>query len=356
MASSPVFLSEVPLQDCSCHLAEVGYQFTNICNAGKAADENKNTTNTLAQVDAGASSLQTYSTLCQPQVPSARGSHSLTNAELLLPKQALSATPSGAGEMREPSPSSVRVAVLFGGSTRAAEFKDDLFLYEVASKQWFKPVIKGKVPPARSGHSAVYYKNKLYVFGGQSVTVNPSTGQPTFSFFNDVWVLTLKLGELRWFCFSLKTKPSPSSFLYDRAFPVISPPLTSSHTASLLGSIMYVFGGSNEEGPRNDLYACDLNNMQWYKCNQLSSHPTSKPSPREMHAASTLLCTNGSCAACAGSSAGSHDDQEAAAGDDSNKADAMCYAERFLYVMGGRGKKNVCSDFYQFDVLKQVGG
>ena len=41
-----------------------------------------------------------------------------------------------------------------------------VYVFDFDEKKWWKPEVVGNVPPSRKGHSAVLYKNALYVFGG----------------------------------------------------------------------------------------------------------------------------------------------------------------------------------------------
>jgi len=90
----------------------------------------------------------------------------------------------------------------------------------------------GKGMSAREGHSAVALENMLVLFGGCYLDKEC---------FNDVTVLDVN--EMRW------TTPVVDGML---------PPAREGHSASMIGTRMYVFAGSSEIGYLNDLHVLDL--------------------------------------------------------------------------------------------------
>ena len=78
--------------------------------------------------------------------------------------------------------------LLFGG-----EFSDgqgtvvynDVFRWNIDKNEW-KHIESLNTPPPRCSHQAVYYKDKVYVFGGEYATLDQ------FHHYRDLWSLDLK--------------------------------------------------------------------------------------------------------------------------------------------------------------------
>ncbi|KAI1461974.1 galactose oxidase [Annulohypoxylon moriforme] len=76
---------------------------------------------------------------------------------------------------------------LFGGefsSPKQGTFYhyNDFWRLEPSSREWTRMEIKGKTPPARSGHRMTYYKNYIILFGGFQDTSNQT------KYLNDLWL------------------------------------------------------------------------------------------------------------------------------------------------------------------------
>lgn len=94
------------------------------------------------------------------------------------------------------------------------------------------PGISGDLPKSTKGHSMVVSDTTLVVFGGRDLDDK---------YYNDVHFFDFE--EKSW------TKVSPLGVL---------PTPRASHSAVLLGSTMWIFGGASDEGYFNDLFAFDL--------------------------------------------------------------------------------------------------
>lgn len=75
----------------------------------------------------------------------------------------------------------------------------DLWLLNLESMTWSRPITKGITPGCRAGHTATVVGNKCFIFGG-------GDGQ---QFLSDLVVLDLQAME--WFRPELKGGPSPRS-------------------------------------------------------------------------------------------------------------------------------------------------
>ena len=176
-------------------------------------------------------------------------------------------------------------------------------------------------PSPRFGHTAVAYGSKLYLFGGQGSDSDPdgasSAGTCTTSApssfdaasppvsFNDLYVLDVDSFNFTtsptWTLIDGGTAPNESALDYynqtNRPMP------RNSHTATVIGSKMYVFGGANEEvGVMNDLWmldldhhhgweriiASDVNVTEGAEDGGTSTRSPVIPDAREMHAACAI--------------------------------------------------------------------
>ncbi|EPY52141.1 cell end marker Tea1 [Schizosaccharomyces cryophilus OY26] len=146
---------------------------------------------------------------------------------------------------------------LFGGRLLDYYFNDlvcfDLNRLNTQESRWELASVVNDPPPARAGHVALTYSDKLYIFGG-------TDGQTCF---NDVW------------CFH----PKQSAWSKVETFGH-SPPPRAGHAASIIDDVVYVFGGRASDGSfLNDLYAFKILTKQWYKLLDLPF----APSPRSSH-------------------------------------------------------------------------
>ncbi|KAF3786496.1 Adagio protein 1 [Nymphaea thermarum] len=138
---------------------------------------------------------------------------------------------------------------------------------------WRKLTVGGAVEPFRCNFSACAVGNRLVLFGGEGVNMQPM---------NDTFVLDLNSSSPEW-----------------RHVKVSSPPPGRwGHTVSCLnGSWLVVFGGCGRQGLLNDVFVLDLD----------AQHPTWRevsvsgpPLPRSWHSSCTLdgtkLVVSGGCA------------------------------------------------------------
>jgi N-acetylneuraminic acid mutarotase len=68
---------------------------------------------------------------------------------------------------------------LFGGSGRGATTYNDVHIYDCETHSWNIPNLETFIPQSRSGHSACFYEQKLFIYGGGHRS----------NYFNDVYFL-----------------------------------------------------------------------------------------------------------------------------------------------------------------------
>lgn len=74
---------------------------------------------------------------------------------------------------------------MFGGYVNQAHTSNILSFLFVERKEWQIVVnIAGRIPEPRVAHSAVLYKENMYMFGGKNVEMNEN--------YNDLWVLDIR--------------------------------------------------------------------------------------------------------------------------------------------------------------------
>nr|AML79068.1 putative LOV domain-containing protein [Ludovia sp. BC-2016] len=138
---------------------------------------------------------------------------------------------------------------------------------------WRKLTVGGAVEPSRCNFSACAVGNRVVLFGGEGVNMQPM---------NDTFVLDLNASNPEW-----------------RHVQVSSPPPGRwGHTLSCLnGSWLVVFGGCGRQGLLNDVFMLDLDaqDLRWREISGLAP-----PLPRSWHSSCTLdgtkLVVSGGCA------------------------------------------------------------
>ncbi|KAM3312880.1 hypothetical protein ACQJBY_032582 [Aegilops geniculata] len=147
----------------------------------------------------------------------------------------------------------------------------ELTTLEAAS--WRKFTVGGRVEPSRCNFSACGVGNRLVLFGGEGVNMQPMS---------DTFVLNLEAPKPEW----CRVKVSAS------------PPGRWGHTLSWLnGSWLVVFGGYGQQGLLNDVFVLDLD-AQTPAWREIASD--GPPLPRSWHSSCTLdgskLVVSGGCA------------------------------------------------------------
>lgn len=155
--------------------------------------------------------------------------------------------------------------LVFGGQVEGFFFNDlvafDLNTLNLASPRWelVSPVEGNEPPPSRTNHVAVAHNDKLYVFGGTN----------GLEWFNDMW----------------RFDPVTRSWQLLNCSGFVPQP-REGHSASLVGDVIYVFGGRDVDGnDLGDLSAFKISSSRWFTFQNMGPGP----SPRSGHA----LCSVG---------------------------------------------------------------
>eukprot|EP00050_Salpingoeca_kvevrii_P017039 m.61082 g.61082 ORF g.61082 m.61082 type:complete len:530 (+) comp7323_c0_seq1:1-1590(+) len=115
---------------------------------------------------------------------------------------------------------------------------NDLFIFNIEQRNWYKPATTGERPAPRSGHSATLVDGQLYIFGGWDA---PKCFNDVFKF--DLMTLEFSKVEMK------GVAPSPRSW----------------HAATRIPntSLIFVHGGYDGEQALDDAYLLDTERNEW---------------------------------------------------------------------------------------------
>jgi len=150
--------------------------------------------------------------------------------------------------------------VIFGGGDGPAYY-NDVYVLDTANFRWSKPrMIGDRFPSKRRAHTACFYKNGIYVFGG---------GDGVRAL-NDIWRLDVSdVNKMSWRCISSgSSDKSPGS----GGKEVARPKARGYHTANMVGSKLIVFGGSDGGECFNDVWVYDVDTHVWKAVNIPVTH------------------------------------------------------------------------------------
>ncbi|KAG5457811.1 MAG: hypothetical protein BJ554DRAFT_2084 [Olpidium bornovanus] len=119
------------------------------------------------------------------------------------------------------------------GSNEFQEYCNDVVIYDLSKRTWFRPNVGGKTVAARYLHSAVVHENKLYVYGGFARNTEMTYVLEELS--------VLDLESFVWSCVSTCV------------------PARYNHTATVIKDKMYIYAGKDEQGNTvSDIFYVDL--------------------------------------------------------------------------------------------------
>jgi hypothetical protein len=128
-------------------------------------------------------------------------------------------------------------------SCALAEEESLLSLLVAGKASWNKLPAKGDIPPSVNGHTAVVYKDTMYVFGG--CTSGGLCSHDVFAYHPQLTILCHVDREQEWMMQIFRLTPN-----------IPSP--REGHAAALANSTMFIHGGSNHQGILSDMWALDL--------------------------------------------------------------------------------------------------
>lgn len=137
-----------------------------------------------------------------------------------------------------------RRLVFFGGG-EGPVYRNDIYLLDTVTRRWQQPKFpkSTKLPPPRRAHTSVFYRNRVYIFGGGNGT----------QALNDLWTLDVGVSveKMKWEEMETKGK-KPTARGY--------------HTANLVGNVMVIMGGSDGRECFSDIWCLNLGACRfcWY--------------------------------------------------------------------------------------------
>lgn len=133
---------------------------------------------------------------------------------------------------------------VFGGELNEVFFNDlwryDLSRFRDPKNRWIRLEPHGDIPPPLANHTVTAYDGKLFVFGGKNMNA-----------------VSDKL-----YCYD----PYTNRWSLCRLKGINLPPALHSHSATVYGSLLFIFGGKQiNDRNSGDLYVIDLTNMNSWK-------------------------------------------------------------------------------------------
>ncbi|TCD62232.1 hypothetical protein EIP91_007211 [Steccherinum ochraceum] len=144
-----------------------------------------------------------------------------------------------------------RRLVFFGGG-EGPVYRNDIYILDTVTRRWQQPKFPKHVrlPPPRRAHTSVFFRNKVWIFGGGNGT----------QALNDLWTLdvgAVSVEKMRWEEVETKGK-KPTARGY--------------HTANLVGNVMVVMGGSDGRECFSDIWCLNLETFIWSQVRLDVSH------------------------------------------------------------------------------------
>ncbi|GJF00379.1 hypothetical protein PsYK624_166660 [Phanerochaete sordida] len=137
--------------------------------------------------------------------------------------------------------------VMIGGG-EGPYYYNDVYVLDTISRRWSRPVFPPTMalPPPRRAHTAVLFKNKIWVFGGGNGSMA----------LNDLWTLDVANGvqvdRMKWELVQTRgRKPTARGY----------------HTANLVGNVMVIVGGSDGRECFADIWCLNLDSLNWHRVN-----------------------------------------------------------------------------------------
>lgn len=160
---------------------------------------------------------------------------------------------------------------IFGGCTAGKTTFNDLWTFDLLSRQWIRPLASGSYPPPKACCSMIPYHKQLILFGGWT-HASANRIHDSWKLFNHVH--TFDTETKKWTLLETRNGCPP----------------TSGHSASIHRDQMIVFGGLRsienapyQYSPSNEVWVLDLLSNQWRK------QETSSPQPEARYGHSQMV-------------------------------------------------------------------
>ncbi|VDN60602.1 unnamed protein product [Dracunculus medinensis] len=155
-----------------------------------------------------------------------------------------------------------KMMYIFGGCTAAYTAFNDLWAFDLSRYTWSRVLIKKPpFPSPKALATLLAYKDNLLLFGGFSKS-SPNPIHQTSSFYNELHLFDTEKNH--WV-----------ELITENSVPKLA-----SHTASIIGDSMVVFGGSMGNCSTNEVWVLDIPGRMWL---QPQIAEGSRPAPRYGH-------------------------------------------------------------------------
>ncbi|CAL1547573.1 unnamed protein product [Lymnaea stagnalis] len=150
---------------------------------------------------------------------------------------------------------------IFGGCTSTNTTFNDLWRFDLTTRQWIRPVAMGTYPSPKACATMVVYNGTLVLFGGWSHPIPYPNPHQSAHYFSELHVY------------------SPSTNRWSHILSLgQEPEALGGHSASVVGHLMVVFGGSPRTGlGTNNVWVFNFQKCTW-KLQPVARDP--KPEPR----------------------------------------------------------------------------
>lgn len=155
----------------------------------------------------------------------------------------------------------------FGGQKTGFKYLNDTVVLDVNANVWTRPRISGTSPAARYGHTAVLAGARMVIFGGRG---------DGGVYFRDLHALDPN--TMTWF-----QGPEGGA----------APPGKMNHSATMIGSKMFVFGGWDGDNFFDDLHVLDMESMAWSKPSTTGVGPSARMGHVAVQVSSNYLLIQG---------------------------------------------------------------
>ncbi|XP_074655124.1 F-box only protein 42-like [Tubulanus polymorphus] len=153
-----------------------------------------------------------------------------------------------------------KVMYVFGGCTSPNATFNNLWKFDLGTREWHGPLAMGNYPSPKACSSMVTYKDSLLLFGGWSHPT-PYPLHQAARFFSELHTYI----------------PAMNEWIHTATYN--SPPPTAGHSACIVGDLMVVFGGSHgQNNSCNDIWVLDILERSWTKIKTARQEP--QPMPR----------------------------------------------------------------------------
>ncbi|KAI8795134.1 uncharacterized protein LOC106077742 [Biomphalaria glabrata] len=136
---------------------------------------------------------------------------------------------------------------IFGGCTSTNTTFNDLWKFDLTTRQWIRPVAMGTYPSPKACATMVVYRGNLVLFGGWSHPIPYPNPHQSAHYFSELHVYSPATN--RWsHILSIGQEPEPLG----------------GHSASVAGHLMVIFGGSPRTGlGTNNIWVFNFQKLTW---------------------------------------------------------------------------------------------